>query len=156
MTSEVLRVSTTIKASAQDVFAVLADPATHEAIDGTGWVCAPLDNEPLTREGQIFRMGMFHENHPDGTYEIANRVEVFDPPHAISWEPGQENAAGELECGGWIWRYDLAAAGPGETEVTLSYDWSAVPPPVRKEIPFPPFDPSHLENSLEHLAVIAE
>jgi hypothetical protein len=29
-------------------------------------------------------------NHPDGNYQMANRVKVFDPPRAISWEPGQD------------------------------------------------------------------
>jgi hypothetical protein len=156
MTSETLSATTTMKAPAQAVFAVLADPATHAAIDGTGWVCEPLDGERLTRGGQIFRMGMFHQLHPDGRYEMANRVEVFDPPRAISWQPGQESADGEIGFGGWIWRYDLAAVGPEETTVTLSYDWSAVPEPIRKEIPFPPFSPDHLDHSLQHLAALAQ
>jgi hypothetical protein len=32
-----------------------------------------------------------------------------------------------VEFGGWFWRYDLTPLGPSETEVTLTYDWSAVP-----------------------------
>lgn len=157
MTDEVVSATTTIKASAQTVFAVLADPATHAAIDGTGWVCEPLEHERLTRGGQIFRMGMFHEQHPDGRYEMANRVLAFDPPRAISWEPGQDVAGSDdVQVGGWVWRYDLAAAGPDATMVTLTYDWSAVSPAVRQEIPFPPFGPDHLTNSLQHLATIAQ
>ncbi|MBA3742546.1 SRPBCC family protein [Sporichthya sp.] len=141
MTEEVLRATTTIKASTENVFAVLADPAKHAAIDGTGWVCKPVDGDPLTRSGQIFRMGMFHKNHPDGNYEIGNRVESFDPPRAISWQPGYDaTGSGELQFGGWIWRYDLTPAGPDETKVTLSYDWSAVGPEARKDISFPPFE----------------
>ena len=53
---------------------------------------------------------------------------------------------------GWIWRYDLTPAGPSETTVTLTYDWSAVPDPIREHIGFPPFPPEHLSNSLAHLA----
>ena len=52
----------------------------------------------------------------------------------------------------WVWRYDLAPAGPSETRVTLSYDWSAVPGSLRQHIGFPPFPPDHLGNSLAHLA----
>jgi len=37
-----------------------------------------------------------------------------------------------LEFGGWAWRYDLAPLGPSETEVTLTYDWSAVPQFIRE------------------------
>ena len=80
---------TTINAPVQAVFDVLADPSTHAAIDGTGWVRESLDGKPLTETGQIFRMAMYHENHPDKDYEMANRVEVFEPPRAIAWQPGQ-------------------------------------------------------------------
>jgi hypothetical protein len=48
---------------ADAIFAVLADPAKRAAIDGTGWVRDPLDRQPLTASGQIFRMAMYHVNH---------------------------------------------------------------------------------------------
>ena len=155
MTDEFLTVTTTVDAPAETVFAVLADPGSHEAIDGTGWVRESLDGQALSRTGQLFRMGMYHDNHPDGRYEMANKVTVFDPPRTIAWEPGQEGPGGELDYGGWSWRYDLTPAGADKTEVTLTYDWSAVPQETRDVIQFPPFDPSHLENSLSHLAALA-
>lgn len=150
--SATIRASRTIDASADEIFAVLSDPATHARIDGTGWVCDPLDRQLLTSSGQIFRMGMYHPGHPDGSYEMANRVKAFDPPYAISWEPGYDRGDGTLRFEGWIWRYDLAPLGPPGTEVTLTYDWSAVPDPERLEVTFPPFFPDHLDNSLAHLA----
>jgi hypothetical protein len=137
------------------IFGVLADPTKHAAIDGTGWVREPLDREPLTAPGQIFRMAMFHPDHPDGGYQTANRVQVLDRPNAISWEPGDDAGDGTLGFGGWVWRYDLTPAGPGRTAVTLSYDWSAVPDSIRGHISFPPFPPDHLSNSLAHLAELA-
>jgi Polyketide cyclase / dehydrase and lipid transport len=150
-------VSTTavINAPAEAIFAVLADPATHAAIDGTGWVRESLDGQPLTAAGQVFRMSMYHPNHPDGTYQMANRVQVFDRPTTISWEPGQDAGDGTQTFGGWIWRYDLAPDGASNTTVTLSYDWSAVPSPIREVIAFPPFPPDHLVNSLAHLSELA-
>ena len=90
MESETVSASITIKAPAEAVFAVLIDPAKHAAIDGTGWVRDPLGRQPLTAPRQIFRMAMYHANHPNGDYEMANRVEVFNPPHAISWKPGHD------------------------------------------------------------------
>jgi hypothetical protein len=151
--SEMVSASITVKASADAIFAVLADPAKHAAIDGTGWVRDPLDHQLVKSSGQIFRMAMCHPNHPKGNYEMANRVQVFDPPHAISWEPGYDPGDGNLRFGGWIWRYDLALLGPSETEVTFSYDWSAVPEVVRSTGPqFPPFSPDHPDNSLTRLA----
>jgi len=76
-------------APAEATFAVLADPAKHAAIDGTGWVREPLDSQHLTEAGQVFRMVMYNDNAPGGHYRMANRVQVFDPPRAISgWAGG--------------------------------------------------------------------
>jgi hypothetical protein len=152
---ESVRATLTVAASATRVFAVLADPTTHAAIDGTGWVQESAGQAPLTGAGQIFRMNMHHPDHPDGDYQTANKVQVFDPPRAIGWLTGYEKDDGQLEFGGWLWRYDLVPLGPAETEVTLTYDWSAVPGSIREYIQFPPFGPDHLANSLHHLAKLA-
>ena len=141
-----------INASPEAIFAVLADPAKHTAIDGTGWVREAIDSKPLSATGQSFRVSMYHPNHPDGNYQMANRVQVFDPPSTISWEPGNEAPDGTVSFPGWTWRYDLTPAGPANTTVTLSYDWSAVPNSIRERIGFPPFPREHLANSLRHLA----
>ena len=153
MENESVSASTTIEAAPEAVFAVLADPSTHGAIDGTGWVRDSLDGDRITAAGQVFRMGMYHPNHPDKDYKIANLVEVFDEPRAIAWKPGTESPeSDELSFGGWTWRYDLEPAGPSGTKLTLTYDWSAVPPEIREHIHFPPFEPAHLDNSLQHLS----
>ena len=157
MTEETVSATTTISTSAETVFAALADPSRHAAIDGTGWVCDSVDDQRLTGSGQIFRMAMYHPNHPDGSYEMANQVIEFEPPHVISWKPGHRSpATGELKLGGWIWRYELTDLGPGQTKVTLTYDWSAVGPDPRQRLQFPPFSPDHLGNSLSHLAALVE
>jgi hypothetical protein len=153
METERVTASTTIEAAPEAVFAVLADPSAHADIDGTGWVRESLDGDRITAAGQVFRMAMYHPNHPDKDYKIANRVEVFDEPRAIAWKPGTESPeTWELSFGGWIWRYDLEVTGPSRTTVTLTYDWSAVPPEVREYLEFPPFGQDHLDNSLQHLS----
>lgn len=153
METESMTASTTIDAAPKDVFAVLTDPSNHADIDGTGWVRKSLDGKRITAAGQVFRMAMYHENHPDKDYEIANRVEMFVEPQSISWQPGQESPeTGELSFGGWMWRYDLEPSGPSRTAVTLTYDWSKVSPETREEIQFPPFGQDHLDNSLQHLS----
>ncbi len=156
MTNENMTARITISAPAEAVFGVLADPSTHAAIDGTGWVRESLDGKPLTETGQVFRMAMYHQNYGGMHYEMANRVEVFDAPHAIAWRPGQGADDANLEFGGWIWRYDLSPIGPGRTEVALTYDWSKVPQATREHIGFPPFEKSHLDNSLKNLAELAK
>lgn len=156
MTDETMKSTCVVDAPAGTVFDVLADPTTHQAIDGTGWVREPLDGKRLTGVGQVFRMAMYHTNYGGMHYEVANRVEVFQPPHAIAWLPGQGADDANLDFGGWIWRYDLEPVGDDRTEVTLTYDWSAVPPAIRERIGFPPFDRQHLDNSLKHLAGLAQ
>ena len=106
------------------------------------------------------------EDNPARLVEM-NRVLDIELPHharqieddctrAIAWLTGQQKDDGDLEFGGWIWRYDLAQLGPASTEVTLTYDWSAVPRYIRERgIQFPPFGPEHLINSLRHLAELA-
>ena len=156
MTDDTMSAVCAVNAPAETVFAVLADPTTHQAIDGTGWVRESLDGKPLTDVGQVFRMAMYHDNFGGMHYEMANRVEVFEPPRAIAWLPGQGADDTNLEFGGWIWRYDLEPLGDDRTEVTLTYDWSAVPQALREHIEFPPFDRQHLDNSLKHLAGLAQ
>src|SRR3954463_7861782 len=101
-TTENVSTTLTIAVPVATVFAVLADPVTHAAIDGTGWVQEPVDRAPLTEVGQIFRLDMYSANHPDGDYQVVNKVQVHDPPRAIGWLTGTEKDDGHLEFGGWI------------------------------------------------------
>lgn len=126
MGGDSLSATNVIPASADAVFAVLADPAKHSAIDGTGWVVESANGTLLSEVGQFFRMAMYHPNHPDGHYETVNRVEVFIPSKAIAWKPGYDADDGTIGFGGWTWRYDLATVDASSTRVTLTYDWSAV------------------------------
>lgn len=123
-----------VDAPAATVFGVLADPTAHHAIDGTGWVRESLDSAKLTTVGQIFRMAMYHRNFGGMHYTVANRVEVFDPPIAIAWLPGEDTDDGTLKFGGWSWRYDLESLAPARTRITLTYDWSAVPDAIRQHM----------------------
>jgi hypothetical protein len=84
MATESVRASTTTQAAPEALFAALADPSTHAAIDGTGWVQSAKDTDPITAAGQVFRMAMYHPDHPDKNYETANLVEVFNEPRAIA------------------------------------------------------------------------
>lgn len=156
MEPEQLSATTTIDATPDAVFGVLADPTTHQAIDGTGWVRAAADPAPLSKTGQMFKMAMYHEGHPDKDYEIVNRVEVIEPPRTIAWKPGfVADESGRLEFGGWLWRYDLEPAGPSQTTVKLTYDWSGATAQARQTFQFPIVGVDHLVHSLEHLASLA-
>lgn len=152
MTDESVSATRVIDAAIGAVFAVLCDPTRHAAIDGTGWVGEALDTAPLTSPGQIFRVRMFHADHPEGHYEMENEVLVLEAPYAVSWRPGYRPDGHRLIFEGWVWRYDLTPLTARRTRVTLSYDWSQVGPGPRTELDFPPFPIRHLEDSLDHLA----
>lgn len=154
--TEILIVTTTVDAPAAAVFGVLADPTTHKDIDGTGWVRDPLDDgRTLTDVGQVFRIAMYHDQHPDKHYEMANQVTALEPGRVIAWAPGGLAEDGSVELGGWTWRYDLEPVGAEQTRVTLTYDWTNATAEIRKNIVFPPFPMSHLDNSLANLAKLA-
>lgn len=150
-----MRRSRTLEAPPAAVFAVLADPAEHQHTEPTDWVREPHDAAPLTGVGQIFGMHMFHVN-AGGDYRMDNRVIAFDQDRVLAWEPGQYDDAGRLDTGGWTWRYDLAPVdddgAEAGTAVTLTYDWSAVPEPLRETLGLPPFGPEFLDDSLAALA----
>jgi hypothetical protein len=152
MTEEHLTATHRIDASSATVFALLADPSSHAAIDGTGWVRGPLEEGTrITAAGEVFDMGMHHPRHPDGDYEIANRVVAFDPPTAIGWEPGFYLEDGQRDSGRWTWRFDLTEVD-GQTDVTLTYDWSNATAEARERFQFPPFGLEKLTESLDNLA----
>ena len=153
--TEILIVTTTVDAPAAAVFSVLADPSTHQNIDGTGWVRESLDGKDLTAVGQIFRIAMHHDDHPDKHYEMANQVIALEPDRVVAWAPGGLAEDGSVELGGWTWRYDLEPLGAEQTRVTLTYDWSKATAAIRENITFPPFPVSHLDNSLANLAKLA-
>jgi hypothetical protein len=144
-------VARTVPAAPQAVFALLADPARHHETEPTDWVRGSLEEDPapLTEVGQVFGIEMFHEN-AGGRYEMHNRVIAHAQDRTLAWEPGQYGPDGELDTGGWTWRYDLAPE-EGGTLVTLTHDWSAVPGPLTEELGLPAFPPSFLEESLAAL-----
>lgn len=150
--TEQIRTSRTIAAPASAIFAVLRDPARHPETEPGDWVREAIDPEPITSVGQVFGMHMDHEQAVGGAYVMHNRVTELEPHRVICWEPGQLDDADQLDVGGWTWRYDLLPV-PGGTDVTLTYDWSAVPATTREEFggELPPFPTSLFDESLAAL-----
>lgn len=148
---ESVQATAEVESGPAEVFAVVTDPTRHASIDGTGWVTDAVDPEPLRRVGQLFRMAMYHPEHPDGAYETVNEVTVLDPPRAVAWRTGYVDDSRTPVYGGWWWRYDLEPLPDGRTRTTLTYDWSEVGPGPREHLTFPPFAPSHLTDSLRRL-----
>ncbi|WP_144124542.1 SRPBCC family protein [Catellatospora sichuanensis] len=127
--SPAVRVSRRIDAPAAAIFRVLADPARHLALDGSGMLRGAVTQTAVTGVGDVFVMRMYYSAH--GDYEMDNHVVEFEQDRRISWEPvagrGHPDAAAPDARWGHRWSYQLLPDGPGATIVTESYDCSRAP-----------------------------
>jgi hypothetical protein len=140
-----------IDATADEVFAVVADPNGHVEIDGSGMLVAAPDPQPLRKVGDTFEMNMDREPLGDfpemGKYTVLNTVTKIEPGKAIEWNVG----TAEHGAFGHVYGYELTPAGDGGTDVVLYVDWSGVPEEVRSVVQWPVVPVHMLEKSLENL-----
>lgn len=131
-------VSRRIGAPADVLFAVLADPARHPSIDGSGMVEQALTTSVISRPGDTFTMRM--HNDEMGRYEITNHVVDYQPGRRIAWEPvltaasRPEDQADIGDRGHHQWIYELTPDGPGATIVTETYDCTRAPEWLRRAV----------------------
>ncbi|HEV3268019.1 MAG TPA: hypothetical protein VGZ68_06425, partial [Acidimicrobiales bacterium] len=80
-----ISVSRDIPASASDIFAVLANPAMHPRLDGTGMAQSANSEAVITKVGDVFVINMKHWSL--GEYGMENHVVEFVADRRIAWEP---------------------------------------------------------------------
>lgn len=97
-----------IAADPQTLFDIVADPAQHPVIDGSGSVKAMREGGP-DRLGPGARFGM--DMHIGANYKVLNRVVEFDEPSVLAWR----------HFNGHIWRYRFVPVAGG-TEVIEEWD----------------------------------
>jgi hypothetical protein len=98
-----------VPAEPQAIFDLLADPAQHPAIDGSGSVRSSSADAPQRLAlGSKFSMSM----KMGVPYKITNEVVEFEEPSLIAWQ----------HMGKHIWRYRLRPVDGG-TEVTEEFDF---------------------------------
>ena len=117
MKGYVLTVERVIAAPANAIFDVLADPAKHKLIDGSGMLQG--SKEETARRlalGSTFGMGM----HMFVSYSTVNRVVEFEENRRIAWKTGPTGMVGRV-LAGRTWRYELEPVGGG-TRVRESWD----------------------------------
>jgi uncharacterized protein YndB with AHSA1/START domain len=136
-TSHPVSVSRTIQAPAEELFDVLARPASHPLIDGSGML-RQGSGGVITAVGDVFTMTM--HNDEMGGYEMANHVVEYEPSRRIAWEPVLK-AASRPEDQSSIgdraehrWSYELTPLGPRSTLVTETYDCSRAPEWLRNAV----------------------
>jgi hypothetical protein len=125
-------VSRRIWAPAHDIFEVLANPARHLDIDGSGSLRGAVSTAMISGVGDVFVMKMYFDHL--GDYEMNNHVVEYEQDRRIGWEPeaGRGHAAAAPDSSdpprwGQRWSYRLTPDGPDATVVTEIYDCSGVP-----------------------------
>jgi uncharacterized protein YndB with AHSA1/START domain len=124
--SDVVSVERVIAAPADTIFDLLADPARHHDIDGSGSVRDAKNSPPRLTMGAEFGMAM----HLGIGYSTTNEIIEFDEGKRIAW---QTRPAGNMQgrfFGGRIWRYELEPAAGG-TLVRESWDISQEKGPIK-------------------------
>lgn len=127
-----------IAAPADAIFDVLATPALHSVIDGSGTVTGEQPNGPKRlHEGAAFGMTM----KIGAPYRILNRVVEFEEGRRIAWRHFSRH----------VWRYTLTEHDGG-TLVAEEWDARAVPwKPILRVLGFTRKHPASIERTLENL-----
>lgn len=116
--SDVISVQRLVRAPAEQIFDLLADPDGHAEIDGGGTVKAARSGGRRLALGDRFGMDM----HLGVGYSTRNTVVELEEDRRIAWQTTASGPVGRL-LGGRIWRYVLEPV-EGGTLVTESWDLS--------------------------------
>jgi hypothetical protein len=108
-----------IPAPAGKIFDLLADPARHQDIDGSGTVRGTPEGSRRLAKGDRFGMDMKQ----GFGYSMVSDVVEFEENRLIAWQSNSPNKLMGLFVGGRIWRYELEPA-KGGTLVRETWDIS--------------------------------
>jgi uncharacterized protein YndB with AHSA1/START domain len=139
MSGKVITVERVIPAPAQRIFDLLANPAMHPVLDGSGTVRKSNSGNP----GRLSFGAKFGMNMALGApYRIRNKVVEFEEGRRIAWQHFARN----------VWRYELEPVDGG-TRVRESFDWShgIAPTFVLKALGFLDRNEPGMENTLENI-----
>ena len=106
-----------IAAPAERIFEVLADPARHQEIDGSGTVRTPTKAPSRLSLGARFGMGM----RMGAPYRMVSVVTEFEEARRIAWRPVPDYPVVSRLVGGRTWRYELEPV-EGGTLVRETWD----------------------------------
>jgi hypothetical protein len=149
MSSERIEVPRIIPTDPATVFAVLADPQGHVAIDSSGMLM-DATGDPVTAVGDTFVVHMDRESlndYPLGLYDVTVQIVTFEQDREIAW-----TIVGQIKPQiGHVYGYRLEPADGG-TLVTSYYDWSDIDPQWKEANIFPVVPESALRATLGILA----
>lgn len=114
--SRVVSASCEVKAKAEQLFELIADPSQQPRWDGNDNLLEAPAGQRVHGVGDVFTMTL-HEGMIRN-----NRVVEFEEGRCIAWlpsEPGQDPP-------GHLWRWEVEPVDDTHTRVTHTYDWSGL------------------------------
>lgn len=109
----------TVKAGADELWALLADPHRHHEVDGSGTVKPTVQGPHRLAVGDRFKVHMKKYRVP---YVMPLTVTGAEPGRLIEW----------AHPAGHRWRWEFRDNGDGTTDVTETFDYSWAQPVVGK------------------------
>jgi uncharacterized protein YndB with AHSA1/START domain len=110
-----------VDAPAEQVFALIADPAAQPGWDGNDNLRTAAEGQRIRGVGDVFvttlTIGAVRENH----------VVEFEEGRRIAWRPAEPGAAPP----GHLWRWELTPQDDARTLVRHTYDWTELTDPTR-------------------------
>ncbi|WP_067607958.1 SRPBCC family protein [Nocardiopsis listeri] len=103
--------SVVVDAPVKRIFDLLADPARHPELDGSGTVRGAVFGPDRLESDSEFGMDMRMMGLP---YRMTNRVVEFEEDRLIAWK----------HVGSHRWRYELEEVDLGRTLVTETFDYT--------------------------------
>lgn len=120
---QVISAQGVISAPAETIFELIADPARQPEWDGNGNLESAESGQRVRAVGDSFTVLLTNGK------ARANEVVEFVEGELIAWKPAP---AGQ-PLPGHLWRWEVAPLPDGTTQVTHTYDWSALQDPTRLE-----------------------
>ena len=137
--NKIVSVSKLVSASPEQIFALLANPAMHAVIDGSGSVIASKSSAPQRLAlNATFGMSM----KKGAPYKITNTVVEFVEGKQIAWR----------HFGGHVWRYILEPT-QGGTMVTEQFSYGTSKSPLMLKLAgYVRNNERDIRNTLDNLA----
>jgi uncharacterized protein YndB with AHSA1/START domain len=143
--SKIVSASREIGAPADKIFELIADPSQQPRWDGNDNLAAAPTGQRVRTVGDVFTMTLTMGS------DRTNHVVEFEEGRLIAWQPSEPGKPPP----GHLWRWELQPLDASRTQVTHTYDWSALTD--EKRLPRArDTTADKLLASIERLAALAE
>lgn len=120
---QVISAQGVIEASAESIFELIADPSRQPEWDGNGNLDSAETGQRVRAVGDVFTVVLTNGK------ARPNEVVEFKEGALIAWKPAPVGQP----LPGHLWRWELERRKDGATQVTHTYDWTALQDPTRLE-----------------------